>query len=48
MKTFVIKIKTATGTRTLTGLFAHSFDAWGAGMDAAGDVPCTVSTMVKP
>lgn len=48
MKTFEIKIKTATGTRTISGIFSSSFDAVDAGMDAAGDVHCTVSAKVRP
>lgn len=47
MKTFEIKIKTAAGTRTITGIFADSFAAVDAGMDAAGDVHCSVSAKVQ-
>ena len=47
MLTFEIKIKTATDTRFLTGLFPHAVDAIFAGEDAAHGQPCTVSAKVK-
>lgn len=48
MRTYVIKIKTATGTRRQVGIFCSSFAALDAGIDLLGEAQGNVTVKVLP
>lgn len=48
MRTFIIKIKTAEGTRYQVGIFPSSFAAMDSGLDMLGDAQGNVAVQVRP
>lgn len=48
MRSYIIKIKTATGTRRQLGIFASKWAAVDAGMDMLGEAEGNVTAQVRP
>lgn len=48
MRSYIIKIKTATGTRHQLGIFASKWAAVDAGMDMLGEAEGNVTAQVRP
>ena len=48
MRTYQIKIKTATGTRYQVGIFANKWAAVAAGLDMLGETEGNVTAEVQP